>query len=281
MNRYRDIKLTKAQLKDLERVDAWLNGRPFRESSRQKERDLTVPALSIEDVMAQYIPPAVSSSGQFFTPLEMSEYLYEQLYYSGILPLNVGERVLDPCGGIGHLLYHLPGYFDSSTVRLTAYELEQECVGIGQKLFPWANWRWAIPFECLPDIEGQYDLVVMNPPFGDVRRGMAAAELMSAGRAKLAEHLFLELAIRALKPNGVAVVIAPYNLLDKMPKALRQWFDERAELEEKSQDTLPGEFKLTKVRVHAYVIRRREPAAAVSFAPVPALSSVRQMSLFG
>jgi hypothetical protein len=68
--------------------------------------------------------------------------------------------------------------------------------------------------------------------------------------------MFLEVIMRALKPGGDAVVIAPYNYIDKMPKALRSWFDERGEVQGVTDSALPGDFALTGVKVFAFHIRK-------------------------
>ncbi len=48
------FKLTKAQRKNNERIAAWLEGRPFRENSR--DRSPGVPDLPIERVLDEYVP---------------------------------------------------------------------------------------------------------------------------------------------------------------------------------------------------------------------------------
>ena len=94
----------------------------------------------------------------------------------------------------------------------------------------------------------------MNPPFG-TRWGLYPGEVMSRGKFKKSEHIFLGLAIRALKPGGKALVIAPYNLVDKLPQAGMKWFDQHVAWWKKS-DVLPGEFAFTQIKVHAYVMER-------------------------
>jgi len=122
-------------------------------------------------------------------------------------------------------------------------------------LFPNVNWRWEIPFDCLENIEGQYDLVICNPPF-NIRRGTASGEEMSGGKAKKSEHFFLELCIKALKSGGRAVMFGPYNYMDKLPKKMQAWFDEYTKVDY-SWGPLPGEFALTKIQLHAYYIQKK------------------------
>jgi ribA/ribD-fused uncharacterized protein len=240
-------KITKAQCKNLERIRAWLNDEPFKENHRDKNPK--VPILSVQDVLEQYIPPDITGAGQYFTPVEMGMAALEPFQLDPRRRHPV--RILEPCAGIGHLA----SLFSSVRgVILDAYEMEKECVRIGQKLFPWANWHHRIPFYDLEQIEGQYELVVANPPIG-ARRGMSPGARMSDGRCTRSEHIFLELIARALRPGGKAVVLAPYNYLDRLPKALRAWLDDRL-FAEYSLGPLPGRFALTSIQLHAYYFTR-------------------------
>lgn len=249
MNYY---KTTKAQRKNRDRIMAWLNNQPFPENSR--DRNPQVPDLSAVQVMEEYVPPDVRGAGQFFTPIEMGAAAISYL----ALPFGSesNTRILDPCAGIGNLLYHL------DSLNIDAYEMERECVDLGRRLFPDVNWHWEIPFDVdvLDKIAGQYDYVICNPPFG-TRRGMYSGDEMCEGRCRKSEHIFLELCIRALKPEGKALILAPYNYMDRLPKTFRPWVDDHADLEH-SWGPLPGEFALTKISLNAWYFRRKpEPNA--------------------
>ena len=78
---------------------------------------------------------------------------------------------------------------------------------------------------------------------------------MREGRSSKSEYMFLELALRALKANGLACVIAPYNYYDKLPKKLRAWVDDRV-MDFADLGELPGEFRFTGIRVHGWMIYR-------------------------
>jgi len=236
-------KMTKRQRKDRDRILAWLNDEPFQETSRSEP---AVPVLAEVDVLEQYIPPDITGVGQYFTPLEMAEHLVSYLEWDD------GFRVLDPCAGVGHLLYPLV----DTSVELVAYELEEECVQIGQRLFPEVEWHWKIPFDCLKDIEGQFSCVLLNPPFGNTRRGMAPGDRMCEGRCSKGEHIFFELAVRACLPGGQIAVIAPFNFVDRWPGAFREWCEFNVELE-LELGPLPGEFAWGGIReVYGYIFQR-------------------------
>lgn len=240
-------KLTKKQRKDRDRILAWLEGKEFRENSRAKP---VIPDLSIGEVLEFYVPPDVTGAGQFFTPLEMSRKLLSYMDYPRFN--GNGVKILDPCAGIGHLLFPLA----DRTIgwELVAYEIEEECVKIGKRLFPQVQWNWEIPFDFVEKLECQFDYVVMNPPF-NTRRGIYPGQEMCQGRCSKSEHVFLELAIRACKPGGQIGVIAPYNYCDRFPKELRRWLEGRAEMV-CDLGELPGEFALSSISVHGFIFKR-------------------------
>ncbi|HKZ71284.1 MAG TPA: N-6 DNA methylase [Anaerolineales bacterium] len=241
-------KLTKAQLKNLERIEAWMKGQPFKENSRDKHP--AVPHLSHEDVREQWVPGwNPSETGQFFTPREMAYHVAN--HYVPASTSAYDWRILEPCAGLGSLIAPLPLAMQRN---VTAYEAGREVYEVGQRITPLATWHNDSPFEHMAEIEGKFDLVLCNPPFGTTWAMYEAGVICKSGATR-SEHQFLELAIRALKPDGAAVFIAPYNLADKMPKAMKAWFSERAELTA-NEGPLPGKFQQTNIRVNAFVFTR-------------------------
>jgi len=251
-------RLTKAQKREQEIIQAWFESKPLKMSSRDKKP--SVPVLSLEKVLEMYVPPSVQDSGQFFTPVETAMEAFRHVIIQNEM------KVADFCAGIGNLFYPFRDDIEYGENEFFAFEIEQSCVEMGRRLFPKVRWNWAIPFDAWQDLQNKFDLVLMNAPFGSVMRGMTPAHAMSQGKAKKAEHLFLELAVRSLRPGGQAVIIAPYNFMD-MPKPFRAWVDERMRLEDKS-DVLPGKFKMTSVRVHAYDFTRLDDPKPV-VEPIP------------
>jgi len=131
------------------------------------------------------------------------------------------------------------------------------------------------PLTDLDQIEGQYDYVVMNPPF-NIKWATYEAQSVSVSGATKSEHLFLELAVRALKPGGQAAVIAPHNLFDKLPRAAQSWFEKRLSLEAQF-GPLPGEFELTKIKVHGFIFTRlaETPPPVTAVPELPASDGLR------
>ena len=50
-------------------------------------------------------------------------------------------------------------------------------------------------------------------------------------------------------------MFGPYNYTDRLPKKMRAWFNEHAQVDY-HWGPLPGEFALTKIQLHAYYITR-------------------------
>lgn len=174
------LKLTKAQRKDRMRIECWLTQRPFRENARTKP---IIPNLTLEQVLTTYVPPAIQEMGQFFTPSEMARQAF-----SGLNLNTEPHDILELCGGIGHLLFALLPHIQSHHV--TICELNQECYLVGSRLFPWATWRWASPWDLWPELEGRFDLVLANPPFGTTC-GMYDASAVCVSQRRKTERAYL------------------------------------------------------------------------------------------
>lgn len=256
------FKTTKAQRKNNERITAWLEGYPFRENSR--DRNPSIPDLTIERVLDEYVPGWVQDLGKYYTPLEMGATLISHL---GIHDWR-GLRVLEPCAGIGNLVYHL----QNTDAEVDAFDVDEEAIKLGRRLFPFANWRHDIPFDCAGELAGKYDVVLMNPPFGTTC-GTAEGDRQCEGRCHRSEHLFLDLAIRALKPEGRVAIIAPYNYLDKLPKLERKWLDEHANVEYITSGPLPGKFQCTGISVYGFYLTRLEDSEPVPV-EIPVLAEI-------
>ncbi len=256
------MKLTRKQREIRGKIEGWLAG----------EID-----LSIEYVLENYFPFWDGTLlGEFHTPPVMAQWVSDNISFAD------GSRILDPCAGIGSLLWPLMnrGY------RLEAIELSQEADQVLRRLFPSLDVLHADAFDHMERIEGTADSVLMNPPFGAAVASLDVAREICRSGVKLSQHLFLELAVRALKYNGTGVIIGPYNLIDRIPKKAKIWFEEHMTLEHQHKN-LPGEFLHTKILVDAFCIRRismPEPEPILSRTAMPSLLneflSGEQLALF-
>ncbi len=223
---------------DYRLIMAWIRG---------EREDLS---LTVREVLDRYTPPDIKGSAQYFTGLETGMAALERLRL-WLPPAGQKLRVLEPCAGIGHLIYLLR--FLRKHLVVDAYEVEEECVQVGRKLFPWANWQVAMPFLTMDAIEGRYDLVLCNPPIG-IQRGMELARQACQGRCVRSEHVFLEVSIRALKPGGQAVVLGPENFLDKRPARLHIWLEDQMEPVDRF-GPLPGG-RANSIQLYAHTFRK-------------------------
>lgn len=119
-------------------------------------------------------PRAVSAYQLFQTPLEIAARLVEAAGVRG------GMRVLEPSAGLGRILDALPGGCD-----VTAVEMAASCAG---ELFrqdrPGVRILQRDFLTCAPEELGQFDAVVMNPPFhlrSDIRHILHARRFLKPG----------------------------------------------------------------------------------------------------
>lgn len=254
------MKITRRQRKIRGEIEDWLAGKID---------------LPVDYVLANYFPFwDAALLGEFHTPPVMAQWVADNIF------LAAGAKVLDPCAGIGSLLW--PFMEMDRNYQLEAIELSSEAAQVLQRLFPALDARHADAFDHMERIEGTADFVLMNPPFGALSGADTAREVCQSG-AQASQLLFLELAVRALRYQGTGMIIGPANLLDSIPKKARSWFEDNMAMEHQYKN-LPGEFALTKVKVDAFHIRRismpPEPAPVFSAEAPTTLLSGEQLALF-
>ena len=259
------VRLTKAQRKDRERIEAWVEKKPFKENARDK--DPKVPILTVDEVLDTYVPLDISDGAKFYTPRNMAMAFWA-LASAGYVNITPGMSVLEPCAGIGNLIQPLYDALEDWDWVVDAYELDKEACKIGAKLFPnRVSWFNESPFDEDVRLEGLYDLVIMNPPLRIKWANEIGSDWIESG-ATSSEYRFLELALRALKPGGQLMVIAPYNYIDKLPKGkgVKDWFEGFAGVEAEF-GKLPGEFRFTKIQAFGFLIGRKELPESIGELP--------------
>ncbi len=178
--------------------------------------------MSLKQMLNTYTPPNGRDLSQRLTPLPVATRILEELR----LNFNQALRVLVPGAGIGHLICPLLIVRDTAVVD--AYEIEEELCLVGRGLFPWVNWYNLTPFPAISVIEGQYDLVLCNPPLG-TEKGLRPGRKMCSGRANRSEYIFFELSIRALRSGGQAIFLSSEFFMRRMSRPLGEWLADRAE----------------------------------------------------
>lgn len=179
--------------------------------------------------------------GEYFTPQPLVAAI------TGIVGLEPDSKVIDPACGSGGFLY---GAFRSGVKPENLYGLElsddvakaarlrvQILGGLSEQVIA------GDAFNSSRDIEGQFDFVLMNPPFGSRSKVIDKATLErfelpnidnrgAAPKPLAPELLFLELAIRLLKPGGRMATVIPDGVLqNSSSKFVRDWLARQASLE--------------------------------------------------
>lgn len=187
------------------------------------------------------LAPAIRAGmGQYFTPDPVVALAV------GIVDPAPGERILDPFCGSGHFLARcrehalarggppdLHGIEKSERmVRIALTDLLLHDEGRAQLRHADA----LAGFENYPALQGAFDVVVTNPPFGSVVRQEALAMLgrfeLAQGRKSVAlEVLGLERCLEFLRPGGRLAIVLPEGVLkNKNLRAVRRWVEQVAEL---------------------------------------------------
>lgn len=227
-------KMTKIQRRDLGYIQEWIRG----------ERELD-PDFVKDKYIPSYDPLPM---GEFYTPEAMVSEIMGMLFYPK------GSRILDPCAGIGAMSRQfLEAHLDWG-YEVQAYELSHDAYQIFKRLYPDCKGEYADVFDRLPHLEGTFEYVVMNPPFGAVAGQETAAQVCVSG-VTTSQHRFLELAVRATAPGGFIIAIAPANYIESIPEKAKKWFEDRMFVEH--HHVLKGKFRFTGVSVEGFIIHRQ------------------------
>ena len=146
---------------------------------------------------AEYIN---SKSGAFFTPFGLANDFTLQI------PCLYGKtiRIIDLCAGIGVLSY--AAQLECSDrgrcyADITCVELNPHYVEIGKKVVPEATWICGDvldPF--LPDLLGQFDFAIANPPFGRIANNYRKSYMSGEF-----EYMVIEAASRIAKEGAFII----------------------------------------------------------------------------
>lgn len=118
-------------------------------------------------VIDNYIPAAtnnITNSGVYFTPYGLAKEMAIEV---------CGDKIIDLCAGIGGLSFALSEFYQVNPKQYTCVEINPEFVEIGKKILPEANWIQAdcLDRDFLDTLVGEFDTVISNPPYGNVKTG--------------------------------------------------------------------------------------------------------------
>lgn len=182
-------KLTKQQVKVHEAAVRLLN----QDKISSKEKDYIFQNFHAD---AQH---NTSKIGAFFTPLGLAH------DFSLHIPYNQKHavRIIDLCAGIGVLSYAACANedWDRCYADITCVELDPEFVKIGKKLVPNATWICGDALDpnllkCL----GYFDIVISNPPFGNIKNAHSAIY-----SSNLFEYMIIEAASHIAKEGAFII----------------------------------------------------------------------------
>ena len=137
---------------------------------------------------------------------------------SVVLPIysaldNIGfkhGRILEPSVGTGNFLGLMPSDMRQQSA-VVGVELDHITGGIAKKLYPSAKIRAPMDFANFDIAENSYDLLIGNPPFGDVTMTDLKHKDISGSRI---HNYFLLKGLKALRPGGVMAVVVSKGFMD-------------------------------------------------------------------
>jgi type I restriction enzyme M protein len=179
--------------------------------------------------------------GEYFTPEPLVSTL------CGILQLSSNTSVIDPACGSGGFLY---GAYRAGVLPegLFGAELSNDVGGAAQTRVQILGGsrdqvRIGDAFKSLADLFGTFDRVLMNPPFGsrakiedlEVLTNFELPTIKRGINQKISplapEILFLELAIKLMRPGGIVGTVIPDGVLqNSTSKFVRDWLLSKADL---------------------------------------------------
>lgn len=146
--------------------------------------------------------------GQFFTPRQLVE-----LAVRMAAPRD-GDTVFDPACGSAAFLWHAARHAD---VTVHGVELDPRAAEAGRRLLALASARGDVEVgDALRMEHSRYDVVLSNPPFAGaiVDPELRARFVVGRGAPRVErDALFLEVAIRALRPGGRLAIVLPFGTL--------------------------------------------------------------------
>lgn len=153
-----------------------------------------------------------SSTGllyEFFTPIEVAEKMWAIIYAYLGTESKQPLKVLEPTVGTGRLLHHAP-----KNAELFAFEINPFTTKLTSILYPnitiknasfESNFYKGNKPQDKPN-EGNFDVVIMNPPYGEFKSYYGAGE-RKLSKAKNWNDYFIYRTLDVLKPGGIVVAL--------------------------------------------------------------------------
>jgi len=179
------------------RAAAMVNGRTDLLGAEPEPVDL--------DVLRQYSGwgGCGDSLNEFYTDTRVAAAMWSVLHRLGV---REGAEVLEPSCGSGVFLHTAP-----VGVKVTGVELDETSSKIAATLHP-AHEVVNSAMEAFATTDTrQFDAVIGNPPFGDARGSLLAADKPDIKRP---EQYFVDTALDKTKPGGLVALVLPTGIMD-------------------------------------------------------------------
>lgn len=151
-------------------------------------------------------------NGQFFTPAIICDFI------SDILEPKDNSSILEFSCGNGVFINSLLN--KNKSLNITGIEIDPDLAKICKLCYPETNIICDDALTHIKECENKYDYVIGNPPFG---LKINHIEGFTKAKSK-SEEYFVEMAVRALKDGGEAILIVPDGILaNACYRSLREW----------------------------------------------------------
>jgi len=136
-----------------------------------------------------------------------------------------GGKVFEPGMGIGHFAGLMPETVTGNTTY-NGLELDHTTAHIARLLYP----KWGVrqdDFTRAPLPENYYDLVIGNPPFGDIP---IKSDPKYATHGFFIHDYFFAKSLDAVRPGGLMMLISSAGTMNKLDSKAREYMAARADL---------------------------------------------------
>jgi len=149
----------------------------------------------------------------FYTPTQISDGVIRAIEDMGY---NGYGNILEPSVGIGNILSSFTNTVNNGS-KIDAIEMDKTTSKITKALFPNVNVATQ-PFQDVEIKDGKYNLIVGNPPFGDIKIGDDDNDLNLLSL----HNYFLAKSSKKLAEGGIMAMVVSSSLMDAQDKRARE-----------------------------------------------------------
>lgn len=170
----------------------------------------------------QYRSASTSTENAFYTPIETIRSIYDIVKSIGVRD-NI--RILEPSSGVGYFIGAMPTNMRNNS-KITGVEIDFITGKIAKHLYPKSNIKIQ-GFEDLK-VDGTYDLVVGNIPFGSLKAPYDP-EFKKYSKYFIHDYFLLK-GLDSLKDGGIMAVITTSGTMDKSDTEVRELLKRKGRL---------------------------------------------------